>query len=81
MTSKTIRTIIKTMLITIFDSKNNKKQYYVWNKQYWQYQQTILLTMLKNNTVKQYKNNTKTIQNNDNNTIKQYVKQYLKQYV
>ena len=69
------------MLITIFDSKNNKKQYYVWNKQYWQYQQTILLTMLKNNTVKQYKNNTKTIQNNDNNTIKQYVKQYLKQYV
>ena len=69
------------MLITIFDSKNNKKQYYVWNKQYWQYQQTILLTMLKNNTVKQYKNNTKTIQNNDNNTIKQYDKQYLKQHV
>ena len=69
------------MLITIFDSKNNTKQYYVWNKQYWQYQQTILLTMLKNNTVKQYKNNTKTIQNNDNNTIKQYDKQYLKQHV
>ena len=69
------------MLITIFDSKNNTKQYYVRNKQYQQYQQTILLTMHKNNTVNNTKNNTNTIQNNDNNTIKQYVKQYLKQYV